>query len=189
MSDFKFYIQAVLLGVGLAMDACAVSMSNGMSNKKMKTLQMALISLSFAVFQAVMPLIGYFAGHFFIEYIEKFIPYIALILLTFLGVKMIIDGVKNKEDEEVTQIGFKTVLVQSVATSIDALSVGITFANYTLLMAVITAVIIATVTFIICIIAHKIGKVFGNVLGNKAVIFGGIILILIGLEIFITGII
>ncbi len=187
--DIEFFLQSAMLGVALAMDACAVSMSNGLNENKMKLNKILYVSFMFAFFQALMPLVGYFVGHAFIEYIEKYIPWIALILLLFLGIKMIVEVIKNKEeDENIAKITFKVVLIQAVATSIDALSVGITISNYKILDALICALIIAIITFVICIVAHYIGKKFGDKFGNKAQIFGGIILIIIGLEIFIKGI-
>jgi putative Mn2+ efflux pump MntP len=118
------------------------------------------------------------------------IPWVALILLGFIGSDMLIGGIRNKEEaeEEVQDLTFKVLFVQAIATSIDALSVGFSIANYSLLEAGICASIIAVITFAICVAAVYIGKKFGTKLGNKAEIFGGIILILIGIEIFITGI-
>lgn len=184
----EFYLQSAFLGVALAMDACAVSMSNGLNESKMRLNKIIFISFMFALFQAIMPLIGYFVGHAFIKYIELYIPWIALILLLFLGIKMIIGSIKNKDKEENSdKLTFKIILLQAIATSIDALSVGITISDYNILQAIVCASIIAFITFIICVVAHYIGKKFGDKFGNKAQIFGGIILIIIGLEIFIKG--
>lgn len=195
--SFMFYMQSILLGVALAMDACAVSMANGLNEPKMARWKHVLIAVTFGLFQALMPLIGYFVGHAFIEYIEKFIPWIALILLGFLGSKAIISSVKeiketklenNQEKEPVLKtLTIKLLLVQAIATSIDALSVGLTISDYSILEAIICALIIAVVTIIICLVAVQIGKKFGDALGSKAEILGGIILILIGLEIFISS--
>ena len=186
--DFNFYMQSILFGFGLAADASAVSMANGLEENKMKPHKMLLTAFMFAFFQAVMPLIGYFVGHAFIDYIEPFIPWIALILLGFLGIKMIIDGIKKKEDKEkIKKLTIKTIFIQAIATSIDALSVGLTFSNYSNLEAVICCLIIAIVTFILSLICIIIGKKFGTKFENKAVIIGGIILIIIGFEIFISS--
>lgn len=188
--DFKFFLTSFGLGIGLAMDACAVSMANGLNEKNIKTRKIILMALMFGLSQGLMPLIGYFVGHAFLEYIDKFIPYIALGLLLFLGVKMIIDGIKcDKEDNcNLKKLTLSVLFLQSFATSIDALSVGFTIANYKIIEAIVCALIICLITFGICFIACKIGIKFGNKLGNKAIILGGIILIIIGLEIFLTGI-
>ncbi len=189
--DIWFFLKSILLGVGLAMDACAVSMANGLRESQIKFKKTLIISVLFGLFQGFMPLIGYTFGHLFLQYIEKFIPIIALLLLGYLGSKMIIDSIKNKGNEEVElkTITSKVILIQSIATSIDALSVGLTFADYRFIKAFITSIIISLVTAIICVIAHLIGKKWGTALGHKAEIVGGAILIVIGLEIFITGII
>ncbi len=187
--NFAFYIQSMLFGCGLAADACAVSMANGLEENKMKLNKMIFIAFMFGLFQAGMPLIGYFVGHAFIDYIEPFIPWIALVLLGFLGGKMIYDAIKKKEAEEETtkKLTFKTIFVQAIATSIDALSVGLTFSDYTVIESIVCCIIIAIVTFIISFVAIIIGKKFGMKFENKAVIAGGIILIAIGLEIFISS--
>lgn len=145
----------------------------------------------FAVFQAAMPLIGYFCVHTIAEqfsFFQKFIPYIALILLCFIGGKMLIDGIKNKCECECCVATMKAILLQGVATSIDALSTGFAIEEYTSLMAVICAAIIAAVTFVICFAGVFIGKKFGTAIACKAGIFGGIVLIIIGVRIFIRGV-
>lgn len=191
--DFVFFTNSILLGVGLAMDAFSVSMANGLAEPKMKPVRMSLIAGVYGVFQALMPLIGWLAVHTAAEHFktfQKFIPYIALVLLCYIGGKMIYEGVKNGgEEESVKKLTFAVLMVQGVATSIDALSVGFTIADYDFLRAFVCAVIIATVTFVICVIGLIIGKKFGTVLANKASIAGGAILVFIGLEIFIKGII
>ncbi len=190
--DFAFFFNSILLGVGLAMDAFSVSMANGLNEPCMKRRKICLVAGTFALFQALMPMLGWICVHTVLQYFnafQKFIPYIALILLLFIGGKMLMDGFKKKDEEECVGVGILALLVQGIATSIDALSVGFTIAEYDLLSAFISSLIIAVVTFIICLIGILIGKKFGTVLSNKAQIFGGIILIAIGLEIFITGII
>lgn len=191
--NFVFFFNSVLLGVGLAMDAFSVSLANGLNEPGMKKKKMCGVAGVFALFQAAMPMIGWICVHTIVEKFqafEKFIPYIALILLAYIGGKMLLEGLKKKEeDEEVCKaVGISALLVQGVATSIDALSVGFTIAEYGLVMAIVCALIIAVVTFFICFAGILIGKKFGTKLANKASIFGGVILILIGLEIFITGI-
>ncbi|MDY2726573.1 MAG: manganese efflux pump [Anaerostipes faecalis] len=140
----------------------------------------------------IMPMIGWICVYTIIQYFkvfESFIPWIALILLLFVGGKMLWEGIKSKNKEiEKPEVGLTALFVQGVATSIDALSVGFTIAEYSLSMAIVCVVIIAIVTFVICITGLIIGKKFGTKFSNRATIFGGVILIVIGLEIFITGV-
>ena len=191
--DFLFFLNAVLFGVGLAMDAFSVSMANGLNEPDMNKNKMCSVAGVFAVFQILMPLIGWICVHTiasFFESFQKFIPWIALLLLGYIGGKMLIEGIKNKQEgKEASAVGFGALLVQGVATSIDALSVGFTISSFTFVEALIEAVIIGIVTFIICIAGLLIGKKFGTKLAGKASVFGGVILIGIGLEIFITGLI
>lgn len=191
--NFIFFFNSILLGVGLAMDAFSVSLANGLNEPKMRRLKMCLIALVFAVFQALMPMIGWVCVHTVVERFkafERFIPWIALLLLCYIGGSMLYDGIRHKDDHSLsTKLGFVALLVQGIATSIDALSVGFTISDYTFLMALVCALIIATVTFVICIGGLLIGRKFGTKLSNKATIFGGAILIFIGIEIFVTGII
>ncbi len=171
------------------MDACAVSMTNGLSVPNMKKSKMLFIAFAFSLFQALMPLIGYFAGQLFVGFISKFVPYIALVLLGFIGINMLLDAFKKDENEsDSNDLTFKKIIMQAVATSIDALSVGITIISYAWYEAVISALIIGVVTFVLCFISIIIGKKFGDSLGNKAKILGGIILIAIGIEIFVSGV-
>lgn len=191
--NFMFFVNSVLFGIGLAMDAFSVSMANGLNEPKMKRGRMCLIAGTFCFFQIFMPLIGWICVHTIVEKFEKFekfIPWIALVLLLYIGGKMLIEGIRNKDsDEEKPAVGFGALMIQGVATSIDALSVGFTIAELGVLQAVVEALIIGVVTFFICIGGLFIGKKFGTRLSNKASILGGVILILIGLEIFITGMI
>lgn len=189
--SFIFFFNSILLGVGLAMDAFSVSLANGLNEPKMKASRMSMIAGVFGIFQAIMPLIGWVCVHTVVVYFkvfEKFIPSIAIVLLAVIGGKMLVDGIKNKgTDEEKPKTGFKALMIQGVATSIDALSVGFTIAEYNLIMALVAASVIAVVTFIICMFGLAIGKKVGTKFSNKAQILGGIILILIGIEIFVTG--
>lgn len=184
----------VMLGVGLAMDAFSVSLANGLNDPRMKIRRMCLIAGVFGFFQALMPMTGWFCVHNLVKYFrvfEKFIPWIALILLAFIGGKMLLEGIRNKDDDNEgngNNLGFKMLMVQGIATSIDALSVGFTISEYGFAMALVSALIIAAVTFVICMAGVVIGKQFGTKLANKASILGGVILIIIGLEIFITGV-
>lgn len=193
MNEIMFYINSILLGMGLAMDAFSVSLADGLSEPKMKNSKMSFIAGLFAFFQALMPMIGWICVHTVVKYFEKlqiFIPFIALALLSYIGIKMLIDGIKNKECENgCCKLCMKTLLIQALATSIDALSVGFTIASHSLMEAIVSVLIIGTVTFMICMAGIFIGKKFGTALSGKASIFGGVILIAIGLEIFITGII
>lgn len=189
--SISFVITSIMMGVGLAMDAFSVSMANGLNEPKMKSNKMCGIAAVFAVFQALMPMAGWLCVHTLVTYFkafEKFVPWIAFILLGYIGGKMLIDGIKNNEDASVQTLTFGTLLIQGVATSIDALSEGFVISEYNWLMALTASLIIATVTFIICMFGVFIGKKFGTVLSNKAQIFGGIILIGIGIEIFVKGV-
>ena len=190
--NLMFFVNSALLGVGLAMDAFSVSLANGLNEPKMKKGRMCTIAGVFAVFQALMPFIGWVCVHTVLQYFqvfETFIPWIALILLCFIGGKMLKEGIRGNEEEvEKAELGFQALMVQGIATSIDALSVGFTIAEYELLMAVVAALIIGVLTFFICFFGLMLGKKFGTVFSNKATIIGGIILIVIGLEIFITGV-
>lgn len=187
--NLLFFLNSALLGVGLAMDAFSVSLANGLNEPVMKREKMCGIAGIFAFFQAFMPMIGWVCVRTIaqtFQAFEKCIPWIALLLLLFIGGKMLLDGIRNNpEESEATGVGIGALLVQGVATSIDALSVGFTIAEYGLMMASVCALIIAAVTFIICMAGLIIGKKFGTKLSNKATIFGGIILIAIGIEIFV----
>ncbi|MBE6674694.1 MAG: manganese efflux pump [Ruminococcaceae bacterium] len=190
--NFMFFLESILLGVGLAMDAFSVSLANGLNEQNMKKGKMAGVAGTFAFFQALMPLLGWVCVHTILQYFEafeKFIPWIALVLLLCIGGKMLLDGIFHKEGDEPHKVGIAALLIQGVATSIDALSVGFTIAEYQIVQALIAVLLIAAVTFAICLGGIFIGKKFGTKLSNKATIFGGIILILIGIEIFVTGLI
>lgn len=190
--NFMFFLNSVLFGVGLAMDAFSVSMANGLNEPNMKKRKMFAVAGTFSVFQFLMPLIGWVCIHTIatvFDSFQKFIPYIALVLLGYIGGKMLYEAIKNKDDEdEKPAVGLAGLLVQGIATSIDALSVGFTIAEYDFKAALIESLIIGAVTFFICLGGLVIGKKFGTKLKNKASILGGVILIAIGLEIFITGI-
>lgn len=191
---WELILNSLLLGVGLAMDACAVSMANGLNEPQMKVRKIAGIAFMFGFFQALMPMIGWVCVHFVaqqFEVVTKAIPYIALALLVFIGGKMIFEATRKKSDDEekpAKQLTFWVLIVQALATSIDALSVGFTIAEYDVTKALVSAAIIAVVTFVICFGAVFLGKKFGTTLGNKAEIVGGVILICIGIEIFVKGV-
>lgn len=190
--SFTFFFNSVLLGIGLAMDAFSVSLANGLNEPTMSKKKMCGIAGIFAFFQALMPMLGWFLIRTLcscFNQFQKLIPWIALILLGFIGGKMLLEGIKNQESEtEKSGLGFGTLIMQGIATSIDALSVGCTISEYGFFMALVSAFIIALVTFGICFSGLKIGKKFGTKIAGKASILGGGILIFIGLEIFVTGV-
>lgn len=190
--DFMFFFNSVLLGFGLAMDAFSVSLANGLNEPKMKKRRQCFIAGTFAFFQFLMPMAGFFCVHTIANIFgvfERFIPWIALALLGFIGGKMLFEGIKNKDEEAPhAAVGFGALMLQGVATSIDALSVGFTISEYTPMGAFLSCAIIAAVTFLICMVGIFLGKKFGTRLKNKASILGGSILIFIGIEIFVTGI-
>ena len=189
--SFLFFLNSALLGVGLAMDAFSVSMANGLHDPKMSVKRMYIIAGTFGVFQAVMPMTGWICVHTIVELFssfEAFIPWIALILLAYIGGKMLLEGIRGEEAEEAAELSAGALFMQGVATSIDALSVGFTISEYGWLMALTASLIIALVTFVICMAGLRIGKKFGTKLSGKASILGGVILIGIGLEIFLTGV-
>lgn len=189
--NFVFFLNSALLGVGLAMDAFSVSLANGLHEPTMKRGKTCLIAGVFAFFQALMPLLGWICIHTLVQYFtafEKLVPWIALALLCVIGGKMLYEGLKNKSDEDPPSLGVVALLIQGVATSIDALSVGFTIAEYAFPMALVCALIIAALTFGICFAGVLLGKKFGTLFAGKANVFGGVLLILIGIEIFITGI-
>ena len=184
---------SILLGIGLAMDAFSVSLANGLNEPCMSKKKICGVAGTFAVFQAIMPLIGWLCVHTVVQYFttfESFIPWIALVLLGFIGGKMIYESATCKEEGgcECKKLGIGALIVQGIATSIDALSVGFTISDYDLTKALLCAAIIAILTFAICFAGVIIGKRAGTKMAGKAGYLGGIILIIIGLEIFIKGI-
>ena len=197
----KLVLSSLALGVGLAMDASAVSMANGLNDNKMRLKKIFLIAGMFGLFQGLMPLLGYILGHTLYEaldFIEKYhiIPIIALVILFIIGSHMIVEGIneiierRKGEDTESnpTSLTLKLLIIQAIATSIDALSVGIVISDYSVANAIMASIIIALVTFMICIPSVYIGKRVGLKLGPYAQILGGSILVIIGFIIFFTGI-
>lgn len=192
--DFLFYVKSVAFGVALAMDAFSVSAANGLNEPAMRPRKIFGIAGMFAFFQALMPMLGWICVHTIAQEFEafgKWIPWIALVLLSFIGGKMLVEGLRRitsgETEAEPVKSGFWALVVQGIATSIDALSVGFDIAEYDWLMASVSALIIATVTFFICWIGVLIGKRLGMKLAGKASVFGGVLLIAIGLEIFISS--
>ena len=187
------FLNSILLGFGLALDAFSVSVADAMANPNMKSGKKISIALTFAVFQTLMPLVGWFCVRTIADkfsLFQKAIPYIALILLAYIGIKMRIESRKDGEEENegVAALTFATLIIQGVATSIDALSVGFAIADYSSLEALVSTLIIGITTFIICIFGLELGKKVGKAFSDKASLFGGCILIIIGLEIFIKGV-
>lgn len=176
--------EIIFIAIGLAMDAFAVSVCKGLSMKKIKWKNTLIIALYFGLFQAVMPILGYLLGSSLSEFVQKIDHWIAFILLAIIGVNMIKESTDDELEKRNDRIDFKTMIVLAIATSIDALAVGITFAffNVNLLFAVI---IIGIITFILSIFGVLIGNKFGDKLQNKAELAGGIILIVIGLKILL----
>ena len=188
-----FFTNSILLGVGLAMDAFSVSLANGLNEPKMIVKKLCGIAGMFAFFQALMPMLGWFCVHNLAKLFSAFqgmIPWIALALLSVIGGKMLWEGLHPGEDEEEVKstLGLSALIIQGIATSIDALSVGFTISDYNWLMALVCSLLIAIVTFFICVAGVLIGKKFGTKLANKASILGGVILIAIGVEIFVSGV-
>ncbi len=178
-------LEIILIGVGLSMDAFAVSITNGLCCTNLKKRQMFYIALCFGVFQGAMPLIGYFLGKAFEKYICTFDHWIALVLLGYIGGKMIFDAVKGEEDAGEFQLTLKTLLTQGIATSIDALAVGVSFAALPNVNIWSSAGIICCTTFAFSLVGVVFGKKVGSKLGSRAQLVGGIILVCIGIKIFV----
>ncbi|MBR5543408.1 MAG: manganese efflux pump [Oscillospiraceae bacterium] len=187
-----FFLNSLLLGVGLSMDAFSISLANGLLEPQMRLRKMFGIAAVFAFFQALMPLIGWACVHTAAQHFSAFgklIPWIALVLLCGIGGNMLLGGIKKKDDISHENVGasLASIIVQGIATSIDALSVGFTISGHNMIQAVVSALIIGSVTLVICFSGVFIGKKFGDHFANKADILGGAILIFIGLEIFISS--
>lgn len=188
---FTLIIDSILLGFGLAMDAFSVSIADALTEPEMSKKKMCGISGMFGIFQAIMPLIGWTCIHTIVQhlgFVEKWIPWIALVFLCFVGTKMIIEGRETGGKQKTLTITLGIIIVQAIATSIDAFSVGFMIAEYDLLNAVICALVIATVTFLICMVGFFLGKKSADVFSGKAQLVGGIVLIVIGIKVFITGV-
>lgn len=186
-----FFFNSILLGVGLTMDAFSVSLANGLNEPQMRKKKMCGVAGVYAFFQALMPMTGWVCVHTVVQYFhafQKFVPWIALILLGYIGGKMLWEGMHDEGEEEKPGVGAWALFVQGVATSIDALSVGFTIAEYDFVMALVCSLIIAAVTFVFCFCGLVIGKKFGTHLAGKATVLGGAILLVIGVEIFLTGV-
>ena len=202
--DARFFLNSILLGVGLAMDAFSVSCANALREPKMKLMRMCVIAGVYAFFQFLMPITGWLCVHTIEERftaIQRFIPWIALALLVWIGGNMLLEGIREsrsapedrdarKQEEgggEAAVLTVSVLLIQGIATSIDALSTGFTIASYDWKMALAACLIIAAVTFAICMGGLEIGKKAGVKLTGRAGILGGLILIAIGLEIVVSS--
>ncbi len=219
--EFSFVINSALLGAGLAMDAFSVSVANGLNDPKMSRLKAVAVALTYAFFQALMPLLGWVCVHTVLEYFNALnilIPWIAFVLLSFIGGKMVLESLRDMKQEKLQESGEDAavsesiraennradekdgsrnassvlspslLIVQGIATSIDALSVGFAIAHYDFNAALFAALIISVVTFFICVSGIYAGRTIGNRFSGKASLLGGVILILIGLEIFVSGV-
>lgn len=189
--NLTFFINSILLGFSLAMDAFSVSIANGIADPSMQRRMKVRMAGVFGLFQWAMPMAGWILVHYLAEKFQMFqkvIPYIALLLLGYIGGKMVYEGVAKKESgDEARGLGMGTLLLQGIATSIDALSVGFTISDYQAVKAFVCALIIGVLTFFICLAGVRLGRRFGMKLANKATVVGGLILIGIGLEIFIRS--
>ncbi len=195
MPIFELLLTAIGLGAGLAMDAFSVSLANGLAEPCGSRRRATLIAGIFAVFQTLMPLTGWVLVTFLADIftaVKPLIPFVALGLLVFIGSKMIMEGAQTKCEDDVCACArpaaFATLLVQGIATSIDALSVGLTIADYSALEAVLASCVIGIITFAICFAGVRIGRKFGTKFAGKATILGGVILIVVGISIFLKGI-
>jgi putative Mn2+ efflux pump MntP len=180
-------ITILLIAIGLSMDSFAVSVSNGLTIRDLDIRKMILIAFSLAIFQALMPLFGWLAGVGVENYIKEFDHWIAFILLSFIGGKMIYEGIFKKDSLKNSKLKIATLLGQSLATSIDAFAIGISFAFLDIEI-LFPVIIIGVITFIASIIGLYIGKYFGDKFGSSLEIFGGVVLVGIGLKILIEHI-
>ncbi len=196
--------EVLLISVALAADAFAVSLTNGMVESKMKLGKMCLIAATFGIFQFLMPVIGYYCGYAFAKLIEKIAPWLSFAILVIIGGKMLVDcflewrkkrktGGGQDEKQEKKPLGLLKLLIQAVATSIDALAVGVTFfacdtTSELPMPAMFCFVCIGVVTFLLSMIALAIGKKAGDKFADKAEIFGGVVLVAIGIKILLEGI-
>ena len=190
---FAFLLRSLSLGAGLAMDAFSVSVADGLKEPAMGRPRAVFIAGLYGGFQFLMPLAGWGCVHLLQQAFtafQPFIPWIALGLLLFLGIKMIWEGCRCEAEAvcQLEQISLPALLLQALATSIDALSVGFTIADYSFKAALGAALIIGFVTFLLCLIGLRLGRYLGSKILRQAGIIGGIILILVGLEIFLSHI-
>ena len=181
--------ELILLAVGLSMDAFAVSICKGLAMPELKPRHMVIVGLWFGGFQALMPIIGYFLGTTFAGYITAVDHWIAFILLSIIGGNMIKEALTNDDEEADPSLGVRIMLLLAIATSIDALAVGVTFAFLldSFLSVLLSALLIGCTTFIFSAAGVKVGNVFGMKYRSKAELVGGVILILLGIKILLEG--
>ena len=178
-----FIVKSLLLGIGLAMDAVAVSMANGLQNPTMKEERKMSISSAFGFFQFFMPILGYFLLKSFTEFMPRLLKYLSpfsTLILCYLGLRMLICGIRKKKNKEVEEVS-GNLLFQAVGTSVDALSLGFTFSPYSIPKVLISSIIIGIVTFILSYAAILVGKKFGTIYAGKADILGGVVLIIVAI--------
>ena len=188
----SFVINSMLLGVGLAMDAFSVSVANGLNEPRMRRRKMLGIAGMFAFFQALMPMTGWFCVHRMLSVFEimaPVVPWVSLVFLVLIGGFLVRDGLNGSpEGESAPALGLASLITQGIATSIDALSVGFTIAAYPAPMALLCSLLIAAVTFVICLAGVQLGRRVGDLLSGKAMVFGGLILIFVGVEIWASSV-
>ena len=178
------FISVFLIAVALAMDAFSVSLTKGFTQKNLKTSQIIYYGLFFGLFQALMPVIGYFAGETITAFVTSIAPWIAFILLFIIGVNMIRESITGDEEDISDEFSFREVTLLAIATSIDAFAVGITFALLNTSI-VVPCIVIGIVAFLFSIVGIIIGRKLGDYFGDKFLILGGVILILIGIKILL----
>lgn len=180
-------MELVLIAIALAMDSVAVSIASGSKYKDINFYTTIKIALFFGIFQGLMPLIGYFAGSLFASFVDSIDHYIAFIILVFLGYKMIKEAMEDEFEDEIKNLENKTLFILAIATSIDALAIGVTF-SFQSIDIIYAVSLIAIITTILCIFAVYLGKFLGGYLESKAEYLGGIILIILGFKILIEGV-
>lgn len=192
MFSIALFIDSLLLGVALAMDSFSLSIADGLANPNLTRLQKLIIPFNFGLFQGVMPAIGWFCvntiSHYF-TFFHKLVPWIGFFLLLYIGTDMIRNRNSWKEETEPRKISLGMLLIQGIATSIDALSVGFAIADYSFLQVLYSVIIIAVTTFIICVMGIELGNYIGKKFYSHASVAGGIILIAIGINTLIQGLI
>ncbi|MGB5792461.1 manganese efflux pump MntP family protein [Poseidonibacter sp.] len=179
-------MELILIAIALAMDSVAVSIASGSKYKNINFATTIKIALFFGIFQGFMPLIGYFLGNVFASFVDSFDHYIAFIILVYLGYRMIQEAREGDFEEEVKDLKNKTLLILAIATSIDALAIGITF-SFQEIDILYAVSLITIITFVLCVVAVYIGKFLGGFLEDKAEYLGGIILIILGFKILLDG--
>lgn len=180
-------MELVLIAIALAMDSVAVSIASGSKYKNINFIIAVKIALFFAIFQGLMPLLGYFVGNTFASIVDSFDHYLAFVILVYLGYRMIQEAREDNFEDEVKDLNNKTLLILAIATSIDALAVGITF-SFEDIDIFYAVSLITIITFVLCIFAVYIGKFLGGSLEDKAEYLGGVILIILGFKILLEGI-